>query len=77
MNGMQETEKDYEQKYVEDILDIKMNLEALYVVVETLLNVAKQQEADYDLISCLNIIAQSINGVMVDVNKKVDSYDNF
>lgn len=75
MNDIEEIKKSCKRKYIEDVSDIIMDLFALHDVVGTFLDVSKRQGMDDELISCLNIIDQSICGIVTAANRKIANYE--
>lgn len=74
MNDIDEIKKNCRIKYMEDMSDIIKDLFALHDVVGTFLDVSIRQGQDDEIISCLNIIDQSICGIVTAANRKIENY---
>ena len=74
MNDIEEIKKSCKRKYIEDMSDIIKDLFALHDVVGTFLEVSIRQGEDDEIISCLNIIDQSICGIVTAANRKIEKY---
>ena len=75
MNDIEEIKQSCKRKYIEDVSDIIVDLFALHDVVGTFLDVSKRQGMDAELISCLNIIDQSICSIVTSANRKIANYE--
>ena len=75
MNDIEEIKKSCRRKYIEDMSDIIKDLFALHDVVGTFLDVSIRQGKDEEIISCLNIIDQSVCGIVTAANRKIGNYE--
>lgn len=77
MNDTEKIKERLRQKYMEDMSATFMDFRALHEIVATYSEVCKRREVDDEVMDCLRIINQSIDGMMHSLNNRMDRYEKF
>lgn len=75
MDRMQNSEKSFRMKYIDDMSDIIEDLNALQDVVETIIKVSVEAKMGEETLSGLNIINQSLGGIVFTINSRLESME--
>ncbi len=72
---MQQKEPGLRMRYIDDMFDIIEDLHTLQDVVETMIKVTEESNLGEEMLSGLNIINQSIGGIVSSVNSKLEKIE--
>lgn len=75
MDRMQNSEKSFRMKYIDDMSDIIEDLNALQDVVETIIKVSIEAKMGEETLSGLNIINQSLGGIVFTINSRLENIE--